>query len=383
MASPPAANVCCSACGRVLDHAGQPDGVSPSTRTRELWSLGESEEGENAFSDRGLDTETEAKPRTLPRTAHCLNKPSSVPAGRSSHDSASYSCRESSFDCLPSSERGPHKADHEQSPMRAASINSGGPSSAPGGAIHRRRRPNVPAADNTVHIGQRRRSSSDSKGGVNTHALRGSRSPFMGLNRSRSGSSLTRKASDWIVTALRRLGIISSLYWLRGAGRLRTAASAGGPVEGNLTRPGSGGGCTSSSIPATEPQLEVDKPLDKKLETFIVRSLWTLILVFTFAVILAAGHVYSAGLVLALVASMYREIIAVKQKREEARLPDFYLLKWYWFVITIMGFGLPCVLRMPWQGTAETSFELDGGGAEPPSEWPRVVWRRADAEEAL
>ncbi|CBZ52578.1 Phosphatidate cytidylyltransferase,related [Neospora caninum Liverpool] len=110
-------------------------------------------------------------------------------------------------------------------------------------------------------------------------------------------------------------------------------------------------------------QLEADKPLEKKLQTFRVRSLWTLILVFTFIIILAAGHVYSAGLVLALVASMYWEIIAVKQKREEARIPDFYWLKWYWFLITIMGFGLPSVLRMPWRPCDSPSSPFGGSGA--------------------
>ncbi|PHJ18819.1 phosphatidate cytidylyltransferase [Cystoisospora suis] len=361
MSSPPAPSLCCSACGRLLDNAGQRDtipGVLASSRTRELWSLGESEEGDNAFSDRGLDTETETELRMIPRSTHSPNKSSSVP-GRASQENASYSRRGSSFDCSKSSQGVSHNGPH------AANTSAGGSSGASTAGLQRRRRPNIPAPDNAIHVGQRRRSS-DSKGGHNTHSLRVGRASSVGLNRSRSGSGLTVKASDWIVASLRRLGIISSLYWLRGGGKTPTTASVGGTGDGNLTRSGSGGGCTSSSTPATEPQLEVDKPLDKKLETFVVRSLWTLILVFTFAVILAAGHVYSAGLVLALVASMYREIIAVKQKREEARLPDFYLLKWYWFVITIMGFGLPCVLRMPWQGTVENSLDVDGGGSPSP-----------------
>nr|ANG59276.1 cytidine diphosphate-diacylglycerol synthase 1 [Eimeria falciformis] len=83
----------------------------------------------------------------------------------------------------------------------------------------------------------------------------------------------------------------------------------------------------------------------RRFATFRVRCRWTLILIFLFFLILAAGHAYCMILVLCLIGAIYKEIIQAKERREEERLPDFHLLKWYWFCVTIIGIGLPWCLR--------------------------------------
>ncbi|OEH76575.1 phosphatidate cytidylyltransferase [Cyclospora cayetanensis] len=60
-----------------------------------------------------------------------------------------------------------------------------------------------------------------------------------------------------------------------------------------------------------------------------------------FHVVRAAGHSYCMVLVLSLIVAIYKEIIQAKERREEERLPDFHLLKWYWLLLTIVAIGLP------------------------------------------
>ncbi|EEA07720.1 phosphatidate cytidylyltransferase family protein [Cryptosporidium muris RN66] len=72
----------------------------------------------------------------------------------------------------------------------------------------------------------------------------------------------------------------------------------------------------------------------------MTRTLWTIILLSTFFVILAAGHTYSSILVLILTSAVYQEVISLKRSNEEDKhLPLFYTLRWYWFGVTLFATG--------------------------------------------
>lgn len=90
--------------------------------------------------------------------------------------------------------------------------------------------------------------------------------------------------------------------------------------------------------------LEIDVPFAQKLRTFRVRFLWTVILILSFFLILAAGHFYAGALVLALTMLIYREVIALKRNaQKDERLPLFFFLRWYWFFLTIYATGYESV----------------------------------------
>ncbi|KAK6589878.1 hypothetical protein RS030_192812 [Cryptosporidium xiaoi] len=80
---------------------------------------------------------------------------------------------------------------------------------------------------------------------------------------------------------------------------------------------------------------------DSKNETnWITRTIWTIILLSSFIVILAAGHTYSAILVLSLILAVYQEVISLKRNAEEDKhLPFFYTLRWYWLGVTLFSTG--------------------------------------------
>lgn len=95
------------------------------------------------------------------------------------------------------------------------------------------------------------------------------------------------------------------------------------------------------------PQLEVERPVAERLGTFRVRALWTFILVISFLVILAAGHFYTSLLVLILTILVYREVIALKRNIEkDKKLPLFFVLRWYWFLLTIYGTSYMWILPL-------------------------------------
>ncbi|KFG28604.1 phosphatidate cytidylyltransferase [Toxoplasma gondii RUB] len=379
---------CCSACGRPLESeaaaspkdtsgglrrpAGAAAAAVPPTggaahRTGAGMGPLEDSEGENTATEWGLDTDPEAESyagemggRRLsssgPLRTACSQQQG--PAhGAAMHESSGSGLNPGSH--VASARKG-DKAVEESCLDEFGSVSD-------------RLSPAVPVSAEPACLRQRRISPTD-------HQVASVRDG--GAHRlSRPRSSVSSSASAGSVSAVllrpfKYLGLWSPAY---GRSRSGLESPAFGVSHGGADGPGAGlsgirGGLSSGLVSRTSSsshlppvgqssvQLEADRPLEKKLETFRVRSLWTLILVFIFVVILAAGHVYSAGLVLALVASMYWEIIAVKQKREEARLPDFYLLKWYWFLITIMGFGLPSVLRMPWRPCASLTSSLGGAG---------------------
>lgn len=65
------------------------------------------------------------------------------------------------------------------------------------------------------------------------------------------------------------------------------------------------------------------------------RTLWSLILITSFLSIISAGHLYCSVLVVCLIGAIFYEITKLKRNREkEHKLPFFFALRWYWFVVT-------------------------------------------------
>ncbi|PFH31253.1 phosphatidate cytidylyltransferase [Besnoitia besnoiti] len=382
-------DACCSACGRPLDSkcaglrrgpcgvaglpgaspggAGEastpPAGVSSCPSGGGLWSLEESE-GENTMTEWGLDTEPEGDPHAVGGEAG-QSSSSVFPDSHGPADGADQAfcepigCRRRDDGQTDAArEDGDEVHGGEDDPLRAGTerrfSDRAGGAELGGGSL----------AETSACLRPRRRSNQGVSHGTSSRAP----GPRWRSRTRHSASSACPSSSlgEFLLKPFRCFGFLAvsesrsrlgSAAGLAGLGVAGVAGKGAGGAGASSSGAGSGRGSASSGHAApslaqassSEVQLEADKPLEKKLETFRVRSLWTIILVLVFFIILSAGHAYSACLVLALVASMYREIIAVKQKREEVRLPDFYLLKWYWFVITILGIGFPAIVRMPWR----------------------------------
>lgn len=72
-----------------------------------------------------------------------------------------------------------------------------------------------------------------------------------------------------------------------------------------------------------------------RVTNFKVRTVWTLVLIFSFFVIIAAGHLYCSLLVLVIMGAVFYEITKLKRNIEkEHRLPFFFGLRWFWFILT-------------------------------------------------
>ena len=82
----------------------------------------------------------------------------------------------------------------------------------------------------------------------------------------------------------------------------------------------------------TETVIEESFEKRTKLRT---RTVWTLMLISAFLSIISAGHLYCSVLVVCLVGAIFYEITKLKRNREkEHKLPFFYALRWFWFLIT-------------------------------------------------
>lgn len=87
------------------------------------------------------------------------------------------------------------------------------------------------------------------------------------------------------------------------------------------------------------------KEFISKLQTFKVRTIWTLILILFYFVVLAAGHLYCSLLVLILVTIVYREIVSLKSiENKDKKLPEIFYIRWYWFFLTIVTLGIPWLI---------------------------------------
>ena len=96
-----------------------------------------------------------------------------------------------------------------------------------------------------------------------------------------------------------------------------------------------------SDVTGSEPPLSRRPTLAPVVESFEqrtkfkTRTVWTLILISSFFAIIAAGHLYCSLLVITLMGAMFYEITKLKRNTEkEHRLPFFFALRWYWFLVT-------------------------------------------------
>ena len=72
---------------------------------------------------------------------------------------------------------------------------------------------------------------------------------------------------------------------------------------------------------------------------FKTRTIWTIGLISSFFSIIAAGHFYCSVLVILLVGAIFYEITKLKRNHEkEHRLPFFFALRWYFFMVTLFYF---------------------------------------------
>eukprot|EP01054_Gregarina_sp_Poly1_P010842 Gregarina_sp_Poly_1__10841@NODE_83_length_15529_cov_95_045531_g71_i0_p5_GENE_NODE_83_length_15529_cov_95_045531_g71_i0NODE_83_length_15529_cov_95_045531_g71_i0_p5_ORF_typecomplete_len473_score63_71CTP_transf_1/PF01148_20/1e66CarSlike/PF01864_17/1_6e03CarSlike/PF01864_17/0_5CarSlike/PF01864_17/2_5DUF4231/PF14015_6/6_5e02DUF4231/PF14015_6/1_4DUF4231/PF14015_6/6_5e03_NODE_83_length_15529_cov_95_045531_g71_i01352114939 len=96
---------------------------------------------------------------------------------------------------------------------------------------------------------------------------------------------------------------------------------------------------TSEYRAASEEVIKQERLSDgDKWASFNTRLLWTLVLIFSFFGILAAGHFYCGVLVMLIMAGSYREIINLKRNQQkEKSLPLFFVQRWYGFAVTVFG----------------------------------------------
>ncbi|SCP02838.1 cytidine diphosphate-diacylglycerol synthase, putative [Plasmodium malariae] len=82
-----------------------------------------------------------------------------------------------------------------------------------------------------------------------------------------------------------------------------------------------------------------------KLETFKVRFIWSCVILFFCFFILALGHFYLCILVLLSVTVVYNEIVSLKSiENKDKKLPQIFYIRWYWFILTILAWGIPWAL---------------------------------------
>jgi phosphatidate cytidylyltransferase len=73
-----------------------------------------------------------------------------------------------------------------------------------------------------------------------------------------------------------------------------------------------------------------------RMSSFYVRTITTILMLVGFVVILSLGHAYSASLIVFLMVLCFKELKALKRKREMDRhIPYFNIINWYFFVCTL------------------------------------------------
>ena len=100
---------------------------------------------------------------------------------------------------------------------------------------------------------------------------------------------------------------------------------------------------------------------EKKKQTFIVRTIWTLIMIAGMVLVLTAGHIWMVALVGLIQVLAFREVIMLAtEPAREMKLPWVRSLNWYFLATTIYYlegesviyyFETPCC---GWQSAAPT-----------------------------
>lgn len=93
----------------------------------------------------------------------------------------------------------------------------------------------------------------------------------------------------------------------------------------------------NGSAAAREKQVELlaAQPASQKWKNLTVRTIWTLVMIFGFFAIMAAGHVWVILLIIVVQTLVYKEVIALAQvPTREKKLRSFKALNWYFLVST-------------------------------------------------
>ncbi|KAL8682452.1 MAG: hypothetical protein Q9224_004950 [Gallowayella concinna] len=94
----------------------------------------------------------------------------------------------------------------------------------------------------------------------------------------------------------------------------------------------------SSEVSKEEKDLKPQTEYEKKKQTFITRTIWTLIMISGFFAAMFAGHIYILGIVTAVQIVSFKEVIAIANVPSRAKnLPFTRSLNWY-FLGTTMYF---------------------------------------------
>ncbi|KAI9819354.1 MAG: hypothetical protein M1832_004059 [Thelocarpon impressellum] len=97
-----------------------------------------------------------------------------------------------------------------------------------------------------------------------------------------------------------------------------------------LTRNGKGDGGQS------DPNLQPPSDYEKKKQTFITRTIWTLLMIAVFFVSMFAGHIYVIAIVTAVQVVSFKEVIAIASVPSRARRLRFTKsLNWYFLASTM------------------------------------------------
>lgn len=82
------------------------------------------------------------------------------------------------------------------------------------------------------------------------------------------------------------------------------------------------------------PNLERNVPIVIKNNNFVVRTIWTIVMILGFIGVLWAGHIYIIGLVLLINIGIFKEILGLKRNYEkELNVRYSPIINWYFFAI--------------------------------------------------
>jgi len=105
------------------------------------------------------------------------------------------------------------------------------------------------------------------------------------------------------------------------------------------------------------PKIERSMPIAVKGSNLFVRTIWTLVMLFGFIVIIAAGHFYCSMIVLVVATGAFKEILDLKRNREkETQIPVSSFLNWYFFAVAIFYFYIPQITNKVPSFTLKNNF---------------------------
>ncbi|KAF5118137.1 hypothetical protein DV495_001334 [Geotrichum candidum] len=121
------------------------------------------------------------------------------------------------------------------------------------------------------------------------------------------------------------------------------------PKPGSATTPKKATATSSKSssnkakVPSSKPAKDLTEQSavavnekEKKKQNFIIRTIWTLVMIGGFFLIIAAGHIYIIGLVVLIQILAFKEVITLAAKPSiEKKLPWGRTLNWYFLATTI------------------------------------------------